>query len=590
MAFDDIVKALTIQITADDLTGGMWSSVGKNISEAQKSVIALNQAWELGIKIYETVGAALEKPIAILSAGGEYSEARAGFEALANSYNVNGQSIVNSLRDIAEGTIGLQEATQAASNAIKKGYSAEQIEVIAAFSKKYSDVVGGDFLSIAADIEQALATGQLKTIKQYDLAIAKGQDMASVMDIIKQKTEAMGSGAFNFGDAWKGIGQSAADALLEISGRLSDLAGSAGFGGLAESFRRFMAEIENQAPEIAAGVFRPIIDAAQIALPQLIDIVSGFFDMAFDRTDSLAVRINTMVIFVGNAIYDVIRLAENAWNLFAVIPTKSIQGWINMIGMIGSVEMMGKSILSESTLTSIDKLNKSMDLFLFDTAELDRRQKAFNLSATESSIKSKEFNLNISELSGGLGRVGQNFEKTTEQADKFGKIVSDAKKQVRDLNIEMIDGVYVKSGTGNTSTGKQGGSPIWEPNEFGFIGFDGKDAGFTRGAKTTGGMIPTVDTGDYGHYYIGNGISYSGSLVGITGNPDASIIDSKGRRIGGRGAAGGKGGGMGGGSGSVQTMRIIVDGSDGKFLEIARAILDQATIEAVADGLVTAGV
>ena len=63
--FDDIVKALTIQVKADDLTGGAWSAIGGGVKSVWNNVTALNQAWELGGKIFDTVSGLMSTGIEV---------------------------------------------------------------------------------------------------------------------------------------------------------------------------------------------------------------------------------------------------------------------------------------------------------------------------------------------------------------------------------------------------------------------------------------------------------------------------------------------------------------------------------------------
>jgi len=540
MAFDDIVKALTVQITADDLTGGAWSSVGKGVKEVWNNVTALNQAWELGAKAYGVISDVMAKPIAALSSGGEYAEAEAGMKSLAESYKVDGQKIVDTILNVSESTVGLMEATQASSNAIKKGFSEDQITLLAEFSKKYSDTVGGDFLTILADIEKSISTGNAKAAKSYDLPIEKGMEWTKVQDIIKKKMDSMGEGAYNFGDQWKGMLVGVENIYTAVDKELNNLLGETGFPGMVKSITKALIDVKNNASTIATGIFYITKDLIQaVASP-----ISDFFDIIFDsigdtskETKSAADAIKDIVIGVGNTVYDVSIAISNVFNflmkpLDSVLTTTAKSLSVIIHGMVKVNEITGfYSKENTETLKGIGATLAEVyntGLLKIDVDSIIKKQEIFNKKVLESGSVAKEASKEHANMSEGLKRVGQEFEttetKVKNQTTTMEKYIASLKEAA------VLNGVEVQYG-GLTPTSKKNGVAVWE---------------FDQGMNVV----------------TGNGKSGSSSTTAQNAIPKSS----------------------------QQVIKVQVEGKDGAMKELIEEIIERVTTKAIAEGLITAGV
>lgn len=542
MAYDDIVKALTIQISADDLTGGAWSSVGKGAKDVWNNVTALNQAWELGVKAYNAISSAMDKPIAILSAGGAYAEAAAGFNSLANSYNVDGNRVINSIRDISDGMAGLMTATQAASNAISKGFSESQIETIMAFSKKYSDTVGGDFLQINETIIKAIMTGQARTAAQFGLVIQKGMEVNDVMAQIRTRTEAMGEGAFNFGDKWTGMMQSVDDAYLKIYAGLNTLVGAEGFGLLATEFRAVMKGIEDNAATIATGIFVIVKDTVMaIASPiaTAFELFQDMFGEVFSSADDMGIKVKTVIIGIGNTIYDVAIASSQVINAIFQpldISLRAVaKGMSNMIeNMIRVNDFTG--FYSEDKISALREYGATLaevynlGLVKIDIGAIIKKQSDFNKQVMEAGTAAKSVSKEHENMSNGLGKVGEAFEKMGKNAIKASKDVILSSEE-----INKYGGILFQANM-LAQAGKIGTK---EYNDL-------MAKASTGSAKVTGTATQTASTGTTSQ----NAVSKS----------------------------------------SQQVIKIQVEGKDGAMKELIEEIIERVTTKAVAEGLITAGV
>lgn len=620
MAYDDIVKALTIQITADNLTGGAWSAVGKGVKYVWDNVTELNQAWELGAKAYGVLADALETPVAILSAGGEYSEAEAGFRSLADSYKVDGDKIVNAIREISDGSAGLMEATQAASNAIKKGFSSDQIIAITEFSKKFSDVVGGDFLQIMADVERGISTGQTKLLKQYDIAIDKSMSMNQILALIAEKTNSMGEGAFNFGDKWAGMLQSVNDAYLVIYKGLNDLLGEDGFGDFADSFRKNMKTVEDLAVPIATAIYYPIKDAIFETLKVIETMSNSAFGKLFEDTDTLGVKVLTLASTVGNTFYDLAIYVKEQWN-FVTSPINAFfkQVHAELEWFYGNYIKLGKFLgASEETINQLKEAKlqayelSKIDIIGVDTLDLKEKRTRYNEQIDSSIEKLKTMK---KEVSTGLSEMGQAYKDTDKIVEKSlakqerynNSKASQAvalKRRIEDIEQNHADALANIARTGNKDQKKIAeeniryqealrDAKLSNTRKIEDIETDhqkkmkGLQEQSTNGIKTYYGRIAQT--------YEGFAVQYGGLTPTsfINGNIPVWEFDGKGNQVtktSDSTSSTTKQNALNKGSSGSQVIKVEVAGKDGALKELIEEIIERVTTKAIAEGLITAGV
>jgi len=441
MAFDDIVKALTVQISADDLTGGLWGTMGKSVKEVWNNITALNQAWELGSKIYGTVQngiALIASGFEKIAEGGNFAEAEASFAALARSHKVNGALIMESVDSIVEGEVKLNELIVQTGEAVKQGFSQHQIEVIYKYAKAYEDAFGGNVLDISNKIFDGFATGVGKGTKALDLFIEKDMDWIKLEDQLIKKTKEMGDGAFNAGDRFESLATSQYNAFLKIKENINFIIGESGFEGLIVSAKNFFDVIRENAPFIAGSIFIPIIDAVKATFPAIQNAGNMLFELFFDKTDSLKTVIRTIGGFVGNVIYEAAQLAENVWNLFAGSAGAWMSKWYDFLSYMGDTEIPGiGKLISEKDSLMLDRLSDQMKNVAFDTAELQRQQDAFNKSLWAGNEETKKTVSSNKDLTSGLDAISKGLLKAGQEFDTESGKKKKSKEATKDHNDEL---------------------------------------------------------------------------------------------------------------------------------------------------------
>lgn len=467
--FDDIVKALTIQIKADDLTGGAWSKIGDGVKTVWNNVAALNQAWELGGKVFDKVSGILSTGVDALSRGGAFAETEAAFRNLSQSMRVDGDSIVGSLLNISSNTENLERVTQSASNAMRQGYSAEQAQIIAGYAKKYTEAVGGNFLEVNDKIVDAIAQGKTKVLKEFGIMAEAGDKVSVVLGKMQKNAESFGRGAFNFGDDWSSMFISLENALLRVEKEMNVLAGVEGFGDFAASLRNAFAEISKDAPTLALAIFKPISDIGVAALKTLAVPLDILWDLLFDNTDSLHTQILTLAKFTGNTIYDLARIAGVAWDGVMAFVNANL---INLLDVLAGFDLqmeksLGVSVFGKEWRASmtgmIDSINKTSSVY----EELTFKQTKFNNDldfmadkAAKASAENNRFTDGLGKVSTGLLTVGQGFEKEKKAKD-------DSKKATKELSDETkeLAKTYTDLGKGLEGTVKTMGDVVNKTQE-----------------------------------------------------------------------------------------------------------------------------
>jgi hypothetical protein len=449
----EIQRALTIQITADDLTGGAWSGITERVEELKDDVVSLNQAWELGAKIYEAAAAALERPLEALKAGGDFAEMEAGLQSLASTYGISSKMIVDRVREITDGTIGIREATEMASGAIARGFSYQQIGTVFELAQKWADAFGGSVVQNAEALERGLMGAPGRINKEFGLAIESTDTMAQRMEKLRLKIDSLGPGVFNFNDAWTAVKNSVADVELIIGKAMNAL--SADIESAAKQFRAEMLSVEKLAPEIATAIYLPIKDTLK-AIGLGLDSLFGWM---FDSTDDLGVKVTTVVVAIGNTFYDTAKGVMGVYNIVAGVFDEFVRtGAAALEGLYSAYYRIGEATgtMSQKTLEGlyieIETLRKiqGTGLFKYDVSNITKAQDEYNTAI----LKAGEAHQRLKRDP--IKPFWEETEKAAGGATKATKAAGDAYKKAAEEY-----GLYVKAAredyarTGNLEEYKQ---------------------------------------------------------------------------------------------------------------------------------------
>lgn len=444
----DITKALTIKITADDLTGGAWSKVGGAIKDVLKYTTALNQAWELGSKIYNKVAAQLGAVTEAVSRGGEFSQQAASLRSLALSYQQHGDEIVNDIRRLSNETVSLQQATVLASSAIKHNLGAETIAAVAQFASKYADAMQGvDKAQVQETLYKALASGRTKALAEFGLVIKDGEAMGAVIAQLKQKADDLGPSVFNLADSMKALGNAADGAFLKVTSAINDVIGDWGFDQtITAQFTEAMRAVEQNAGVIATGIVVPISDALgfiydQITGPtSLMSAIVDVFDLGFAETDTFEIKTRTILRMIGNSMYDIVDGLKNTWNTVVTPIEYTLKGIFKLYSLMNSaaaevIDFIGVGDRQDYDIAAQTAQNLVDGRIVFaDTDATAKARAKYNAGLDEAIKKTDTMTRATFEAKAGLQRVGEAFDKAADSADKKAKAATKATVAVKETS------------------------------------------------------------------------------------------------------------------------------------------------------------
>jgi hypothetical protein len=455
----DVNKDLSIRVSAEDTTAGTWGKLTDSTQAALNWMTPLNQAWELGAKLWGKIQQAGTAAIDALSRGGDLNETTAAFDRLTLSTGLGGPAMVKALQDVTVGVMGIDDAMKLASTSMQRGFSADQVSTIATFAKRYSEATGQSLTTVMESIEKAILTGRrLEQLEMFGISIQKGQEMSSVLAEIERATAKLGEGAFSFADIWKGSGQKVADVLDVIAREMNRLM-SGEVEGMATRFRDAMDDIANEAPAIAAALWIPIRE-----IGSAVDWLIGGFD-------NIGTSVVTFALGAGNTFFELTKLLGTlgqtvAWTMDKFYAMNETIAWAR--GNTSRVEY-------------IQAQRKAWEEYGNSFSEVDRAQKEFNdtilnsRTLDEAAMETrKKSRITVDELALGIQKVGG---ATKELSEETKKLTAEEKK-VNSEYQRRID-LYKSLGIGYQKVAG-GTAEEWKPMKYSQFSTGGQ-AGASRG-------------------------------------------------------------------------------------------------------------
>lgn len=179
----------------------------KAVDQYSSVLTGLNQGWELMSKALglvksaaDTAFAAINSGVELAAKGGTYAEMRRQFNNVADSFDVDGQSILDNLDKITLNMVKMEDAAKLAGKGITAGLSEEQIGAVFEFVKRRTELTGESFESMSEQVFKALSGGRVSILNQMGLVIERGSDMASIINAISDATAQYGNAGFNAAD------------------------------------------------------------------------------------------------------------------------------------------------------------------------------------------------------------------------------------------------------------------------------------------------------------------------------------------------------------------------------------------------------
>jgi hypothetical protein len=434
------------------------SAVLKLVDEYSSTLSSLNMGLELVEKAFGALSAAASyawagvgKAIELANIGGAFEEQRNQYEALANSYGVNGQKIIDIVKETSQNTLSEFDSIAIATRGLAANLTGGELETALTYIKKWTEATGQSFDQVAESVFTSLSSGRFSVLRQMGLIIEKGASTADVLQAMSDNLTRFGDAGFNAGDKLGAMNASYDDLVRKIGQAINNSeAFQRVLGGLSDAFVEFVKGFDSESIRIpvdqlingAVSVFNAIIELA----PSVTEAVRGVFENPRQAAKDLGV-------FAIKTFYGIYETAAEVVNsVIGILETLNPGGWLTQIqgqvmrivgsiitGVLDLVDWMFEGMVDKVTalLNTIGEFFRNSPT-LSDWLGID--PEAFNFDATAQEIKSNfqtisgAFRLGFEDITNKAANFYENFD-TTIKGMKFdiGSIQDKAKEALRGI-------------------------------------------------------------------------------------------------------------------------------------------------------------
>lgn len=397
---------------------------------------------------------AVGKGVELARIGGAFDEQRNQFENLAQSLEVSGQRIIDTVQEISSNTLTELGAVGIATKALAVGLRGPELETTLAFVKKWSEATGDSFESAAERITTAIGTGRYSVLKQMGLVIEKGASLQQVTDAISTALKRFGDTGFNTADKLdslnvaqedfvrkigQGINQSkefqsvlgaVADAVFKFVKGFDSAAITSFIDTLVKGTKFAGTAVLNQVPAIKDGINTLITDTKKSVASATTFIVDSAYGTAKEIAKAINYIIDAMqAVNMGNIISDIAsslgRLSSGA--IFMVTKTMATITDLLVGGVQGVLDTLASAIREFPSVA---------DALGVDAKEIQ------DLSSNLDNVKN-----NVDRALGGVGgfaegfgdRIRNGLENFNETAEKYKISIEDIDKAQQNARKSAFD-------------------------------------------------------------------------------------------------------------------------------------------------------
>lgn len=269
-------SAVKIVLKAVDEYSGVITGLNQGLELLGKGFTLLKDAAGLTFDL-------INKGVDLARVGGAFQEQRNQFENLARSYKLNGQEIINTVKQTSGNTISEFESIATATRAVSAGLSGKELADALLYVKRWSEATGQSFTAVAESVFTSLTSGRYAVLRQMGLVIEKGATLADI-------TKAFTDGLQKFGDT----GFNAADKLDSLNASQDDFTRKIGQGiNNSEQFQKVLGGLADglvdliyvfdPAPisvfvDFLVGGVIDIYKAFKLTFPEIGRIIDDFFN------------------------------------------------------------------------------------------------------------------------------------------------------------------------------------------------------------------------------------------------------------------------------------------------------------------------
>lgn len=434
------------------------SAVLKLVDEYSSTLSSLNMGLELVEKAFGALSAAASyawagvgKAIELANIGGAFEEQRNQYEALANSYGVNGQKIIDIVKQTSQNTLSEFDSIAIATKGLAASLTGGELETALAYIKKWTEATGQSFDQVAESVFTSLSSGRFSILRQMGLIIENGASTADVLQAMSDNLTRFGDAGFNAGDKIGAMNASYDDFIRKIGQAINNSeAFQKVLGSLSDAFVEFVKGFDPQVvsvfiDELING-FINLFNSITALTPE----ISSAISYLFENPRQAAKDFNVYAIKTFYSIYETV--AEVVNSIIGVLELLNPGGWLTqmqgtVLRIVGSIMTSVLDMIDwlfESIVDKATSLLNEMGEFFKNSPTLSEwlgiDPEAFNFDATAQEIKtnfqtiSGAFRLGFEDITNKAASFYENFDSTIKGM-KFdiGSIQDKAKEALRGI-------------------------------------------------------------------------------------------------------------------------------------------------------------
>lgn len=203
------MAAINIVLNAVDKYSGTLTGLNQGLELVGKGLDALKFA----------AGAAFDavsKGVELARIGGAFNEQRNQFENLAKSYKLNGQAIIDTVKETSANTISEFDSIAIATKAVAAGLQGKELNDALLYVKRWSEATGESFQGAAEKVFTSLSSGRYSVLRQMGLVIENGAKLNDVTAAMSEGLKRFGETGFNSADKLDALNASQDDLIRKF--------------------------------------------------------------------------------------------------------------------------------------------------------------------------------------------------------------------------------------------------------------------------------------------------------------------------------------------------------------------------------------
>ena len=320
------MSAISITLKAIDEYSGVLTGLNQGFELVGKGIAAMQAVGELAFAAVEAGIGLVTDAVELAGQGGNYTEMRRQFNNVAESFRVDGDSIIEDLNKISVNMVSLADQTRIAGKAIISGLDQEQIATVFEFVKRRTEMTGESFEAMSEKIFTAFASGKFTPLEKLGIEIDKDETQSTAIRRLELALVAYGDAGFNTTDKINALknAQNSFTTALGVAINESPTFQKA-MTGITDAVWTMLDKFD---PRPITEFFEAMYDFGSIIIDSLIDIIPGLRDIYNTTIDFFSNSMDSSEQFsvaVVNVVFGIVRsVAEGINSILDLLETTGI--------------------------------------------------------------------------------------------------------------------------------------------------------------------------------------------------------------------------------------------------------------------------